>query len=240
MKVAVIQTNYIPWKGYFDLINDADVFVYYDEVQYTKNDWRNRNQIYAKNGLHWLTIPIAKRSVTRKISEVRIDDHRWQKKHLASIISAYGRAPYFKEIRELIEDVYIYRKWDSLSELNRYLIERISNQLGCATRFVDSKELVLKGDRIERLIDISRQMNATEYITGPAAWAYLEGSEQLFAESNVDLTLKDYSGYPEYRQGRQPFEHAVSVLDLVVNVGFDQAPWYIWAWRDSKNPSDAR
>src|SRR3954466_7356015 len=102
MRVVVLQSNYLPWKGYFDLIQNADVFVYYDEVQYTKNDWRNRNRICSKNGVHWLTIPIARDAVRLRISEVPLPDVRWQRDHFKTLTFSYRRAPYFEQIEPLL------------------------------------------------------------------------------------------------------------------------------------------
>lgn len=228
MKVVILQSNYIPWKGYFDLINDADIFVYYDEVQYTKNDWRNRNKIRSVNGDQWLTIPISKDAVKLKISEVRLEDPSWQALHHKSIYYAYKKAPFFKQIEPLINDVYLERKWDSLVQIDRHLIETISRMIGIQTRFVDSKQMDLKGDRVARLINVLKQLGASTYISGPSAKDYLTGSEQLFEEQNIKLVYKNYSGYPPYRQMAEPFSHAVSILDLLVNVELDQVNKYIW------------
>jgi hypothetical protein len=228
LKIVVLQSNYIPWKGYFDLINDADVFVFYDEVKYTKNDWRNRNKIRSVNGEQWLTIPISKDAVKLKISEVEIEDNAWQALHHKSIYYAYKKAPFFAQIEPLINEVYLEKKWTSLVELNRYLIEKITRLLGIQTRFVDSKELDLKGDRVGRLVHVLKQLNATTYISGPSAKDYLSGSEHLFAESNIQLIYKDYSNYRPYKQMAEPFTHAVSILDLLANVELDNVKNYIW------------
>jgi hypothetical protein len=228
LKVVVLQSNYIPWKGYFDLINDADVFVYYDETQYTKNDWRNRNKIYAVNAEQWLSIPIAKGAVKLKISEVQIKDASWQKLHYKSIYHAYKKAPFFSQIESLINEVYLEKKWLSLIELDRYLIEKISAMIGIKTRFVDSKNFDLSGEKVERLINILIQLGATQYISGPAAKDYLTGSEYLFEKNGIELIYKDYSAYPQYKQMREPFVHSVSILDLLVNVGLDEVGDYIW------------
>jgi hypothetical protein len=228
LKVVVLQSNYIPWKGYFDLINDADVFVYYDEVQYTKNDWRNRNKIYSMNGEQWLTIPIAKEAVKLKISDVQLPDPSWQALHHKSIYYAYKKAPYFSQLEPLINDVYLEKKWTSLAELNRYFIEKISTLLDIKTRFVDSKEFNLSGERVERLINILKQLKATEYISGPAAKDYLSGSEHLFYENGIHLKYKDYSRYVPYKQMCEPFNNFVSILDLLVNVKRDDIKNHIW------------
>lgn len=234
MRVVVLQSNYLPWRGYFDLIHDADLFVYYDEVQYTKNDWRNRNRICSKNGLQWLTIPIAKAAVKQKISEVTLPDARWQTDHFKSLYFAYKPAPFFHQLEPLLHEVYEQTQWTSLAALNRHLTERISRLIGIQTRFADSKEFVAEGNRVNRLVNLLKTVGATEYISGPSARDYLSGSEQLFAEAGIKLTYKDYSGYPSYRQLAEPFEPAVSVVDLVANLSLDQIPQYIWGWRQEE------
>ena len=227
MKVVILQSNYLPWKGYFDLINDADIFVFYDEVKYTKNDWRNRNKIYSVNGEHWLTIPITKDAVKLKISEVKMLDTAWQEMHFKSIYYAYKKAPYFFQIETLIHEVYLEKKWDYLIDVDRYLIEKIARMLGIQTRFEDSKKFDLTGERVERLISILLQLKATHYISGPSAKDYLNGSEHLFQENGIKLIYKDYSGYAPYPQMREPFLHAVSILDVLANVKLNEVKNHI-------------
>jgi hypothetical protein len=238
-KVAILQSNYIPWKGYFDIIHDVDTFVYYDEVQYTKNDWRNRNKIYSKNGLQWLTIPISKEAVKLKISQVALADHDWQALHYKSIYYAYKQAPYFRQLEPLLQNVYMERQWVWLVDINRYLLETIARMIGINTAFVDSKDLEQKGDRVDRLIDILRQLKADIYITGPSARAYLAQYEHKFADQGIVLSYKDYAGYPSYRQLGEPFAHAVSIVDLLANVELSTIGDYIWRWRTSPSMSIA-
>jgi hypothetical protein len=231
VKVVILQSNYIPWKGYFDLIHDADLFVYYDEVQYTKNDWRNRNRIYTRNGLQWLTIPISQHAVKQKISEVTLPDDRWQQQHLKALQIGYARAPYFHQLKSLIEEAYTSRSWKRLSEVNRFFIETISASIGIKTQFRDSSEFDLQGDRVERLVNLLKQAGSDTYISGPAAKDYLAGHEHLFSENNIQIVYKDYSGYPSYPQLSAPFEHAVSILDMIANLEINQIKNYIWEWR---------
>ncbi len=228
MKVVILQSNYIPWKGYFDLIHDADVFVYYDEVQYTKNDWRNRNKIYSVNGEQWLTVPILKDAVKQKISEVKIENYSWQALHHKSIYYAYKKAPFFFQIEALINEFYLEKKWVSLIELNHCFIEKISSMIGIQTRFDNSKNYNLSGERVERLINLLNQLGATHYISGPSAKNYLSGLEYLFEKNRIQLSYKDYSKYSPYKQMREPFLHYVSILDLLVNVKLDEVKNYIW------------
>jgi hypothetical protein len=227
--VVVLQSNYIPWKGYFDLINDADTFIFYDDLQYTKNDWRNRNKIKTSSGAKWLSIPVGT-SANRLICEVELTDTSWQRAHWDSLRQQYSKRPYFKMYRDFFEDVYLGRKWTNLSELNHYLIKYISiNILKTKTKFRDSREFELQGQKLDRLLDLVGKSGADRYISGPAAKAYIE--TQRFDQIAVELVWKSYADYPAYPQLYPPFEHGISILDLLFNVGPDAA-WYIWGWRN--------
>ena len=228
MKVAVIQSNYIPWRGYFDIIHDADLFIFHDDLQYTKNDWRNRNRIKLPGGPDWLTIP-AGSNENRLICEVELQSDDWQKKHWRLIAQHYSRAPHFASYKGFLEDFYLVRTWRNLSVLNQHLIRHISTEfLGIHTRFADSRTYAPAGKKLDRLLDLVSKAGASTYLSGPAAKDYIDPAR--FAELGIDLAWKDYAGYPEYPQRFPPFEHGVSILDLLFNTGPD-APWYIWGWR---------
>lgn len=220
MKVVVLQSNYIPWRGYFDLINDADVFCFYDEVKYTKNDWRNRNKIYSKNGCQWLTIPIDKNAVKSKISEV-IMPNGWQKKHAEILQLTYGRSPYFFQLEKILTDIYSQNQFQLLSEFNQNFITYLSNAFAFKTKFLDSSNFNLQGERITRLVNLLVDIGATEYITGPSAKNYLIGYENMFSDHNVKISYKVYGPYEEYKQLTDPFEPNVSILDLIANVSYE-------------------
>lgn len=227
-KVAVLQSNYIPWKGYFDIIHDVDLFVFYDDVQYTKNDWRNRNKIKTQNGPAWLTIPTGS-DLDRLICEVSLSDPRWQKNHYKTLVQYYSKAPFFRQYLSLLEEVYLARQWDSLSELNQYLIKTIARDcLGITTEFADSRSYEVTGKCLDRLLDLLNKVRAEEYISGPAARDYID--TRHFEAEGIQLVYKDYSGYPEYPQFFPPFDHYVTILDLLFHTGPD-APSYIWGWR---------
>ena len=227
--VVVLQSNYVPWKGYFDLVHDADAFIFYDDVQFTKNDWRNRNKIKTPQGAEWITVPVGT-DKDRLICEVEIKDAVWQAKCWKTIQHNYGKRPHFSRYQEFFEDVYLNRKWTNLSELNQHLIRAISRDLlGIDTEFHDSREYQTSGHKLERLLELVVKAGADCYISGPAAKDYIDPAR--FADAGIELVWKDYSGYPEYPQRFPPFEHGVSILDLLFNVG-PQAPWYIWGWRD--------
>ena len=227
-KVAVLQSNYIPWKGYFDIIHDVDLFVFYDDVQYTKNDWRNRNKIKTQNGPAWLTIPTGT-DLDRLICEVALSDPRWQKNHYKNLLQYYAKAPFFRQYESLLEEVYLARQWVSLAELNQYLIKTIARDcLGIATEFADSRNYGASGKCLDRLLDLLKKSGATNYVSGPAAQSYID--TEAFIRAGITLNYKSYSGYPEYPQFYPPFDHYVSILDLLFHTGPD-APEYIWGWR---------
>ena len=224
--VVVLQSNYLPWKGYFDLVHDADLFIFYDDLQYTKNDWRNRNVIKTTKGTEWITIPVGQNQ-NRLICEVSMSDHSWQNKHWTMLQSQYKHAPHFNWCRAFFEDVYLNRTWSNLSELNQFLIKRISSELlgNTSTAFADSREYTLEGKKQDRLLELLVQAGTTRYVSGPAARDYIEA--ERFADAGIELVWKDYSRYAEYLQLHPPFQHGVSIVDLLFNVGAD-APRYIW------------
>jgi hypothetical protein len=221
--VAIVQSNYIPWKGYFDLINFADALVLYDDVQYTRQDWRNRNRVKTSNGPLWLTIPVIGR-YPQTIEETLVSDPGWGVKHWKTIAAHYARAPYFKQYRELLEELYRTTSSPYLSQINRRFLDAFCELLRIETRLTWSSDYGASGARTERLVQICRQAGATEYLSGPAARSYLD--ESLFDQQGIAVRYMDYSGYPEYPQLHPPFDHAVSIVDLLLNVG-PEAPRYM-------------
>ncbi len=228
-RVAIVQSNYIPWKGYFDLINRVDEFVLFDDVQYTRRDWRNRNRIKTPHGPAWLTIPVAtKGRYLSPIKDVTVDDPRWASSHWRTIAAHYGRARCFARYRDRLEHLYASCEERRLSEVNRRFLAAFCEILGIGTRLSWSMDYLNAGDdglgRTERLVAICRRAGATSYLSGPAARAYLE--IDLFARAGIHVEFADYSGYPEYDQCHPPFVHEVSVLDLILNMGED-SPRYM-------------
>ena len=226
--VAILQSNYIPWKGYFDIIHDVDLFVFYDDVQFTHRDWRHRNRIKTAQGAQWLSVPTGQ-DRDRLICEVELKASAWQAQHWRTLQQHYGKCAHFVRYREYFEHVYLGTVWQRLSELNQSLIRHVSREfLGIGTEFADSRAYAASGHKLERLLDLVGKTGATSYLSGPAAKDYIV--PERFAERGVELLWKDYSGYPEYPQRFPPFEHGVSILDLLFNVG-PEAPRYIWGWR---------
>lgn len=217
-KIAILQSNYIPWKGYFDLIAAVDEFIVYDEMQYTKNDWRNRNKVKSKNGIEWLTIPVKVDSISQKIDETKVFDKKWFKKHQATLQTNYAKANCFNETKDIIFG--LYEKAESkekLSEINQIFIKGICDFLDIKTKISTSTDYNLIEGKTERLVDLCKQTNATNYLSGPSARDYID--ETLFKEKNIILEWMDYAGYNEYNQLNPPFEHGVSILDLIFNEG---------------------
>jgi len=197
----------------------VDLFVFYDDVQFTKNDWRNRNKIKTANGLQWLSIPCGQ-NIDRLIYEVDLNDSRWQKKHWNSIVTNYSPAKHFDEYKEFFKEIYIGKEWKNLSDLNQYIIKKISKEiLNMDTEFADSRAFNLSGDRKERLLSLLAKIEATEYLSGPSAGYYI--TDKDFKDAGINLEWMDYSDYPKYDQLFSPFEHGVSIVDLIFNEGAD-------------------
>ena len=223
--MAIVQSNYIPWKGYFDLINLVDEFVLFDDMQYTRRDWRNRNLIKTRDGLKWLTIPVAvKGNYFQTIKDTRISDPGWARKHWESIVHSYSKAQHFAAYRELFEALYLESQESFLSQINYAFLTAICKILGINTRITWSMEYTSVEGKTERLVNICKQAGATTYISGPAARDYID--ETLFIAEGISLEYIDYSSYPDYRQLFPPFEHGVSVIDLIFNEGAS-APNYM-------------
>src|SRR5262245_50258126 len=184
-KVAVIQSNYIPWKGYFDIVNMVDEFVLFDEAQYTKRDWRNRNKIKTANGTSWLTIPVnVKGKFEQRISETEIHNQHWVQDHWKTIQHNYAKAPYFSDYRPIFDDSYNEAAEETLlSHVNYIFLKAICDLLGIHTRLSWSSEYELVDGKTDRLIGLCQQLNATEYLSGPSAKDYLD--ESLFHNANM-------------------------------------------------------
>lgn len=218
--ILIDQSNYIPWKGYFDMINMVDEFMLYDDMQYTRRDWRNRNKIKTPQGLYWLTIPVkVKGKFFQKIKDTYISDSKWAQEHWKVINYNYSRAPYFGAYKKIFEKLYLGSKTTRLSEINSGFIEAICKLLGIKTKITSSSDYNVIEGKTERLVDLCQQAKATEYLSGPSARDYIRSD--LFKKAGIKLTYMDYSGYPEYPQFYPPFEHGVSILDLIFHTGPD-------------------
>jgi hypothetical protein len=234
-KVAILQSNYIPWKGYFDMIAAVDEFVLYDDMQYTRRDWRNRNQIKTPQGLQWLTIPVkVKGRYLQAIRETEIDGTDWAASHWKALAQNYRRAPHFDEVAAWVEPLYRAATFADLSSVNRVFIEAVCRYLGITTRITNSWDYVLGKGTTERLADLCAQAGGQEYISGPAARDYIEDS--VFFGRGIKLTWFDYSGYLPYPQLWGDFSHNVTILDLLFNCGKD-SPRFMKPLRSHANSS---
>ena len=224
-RVAIVQSSYIPWKGYFDLINSVDEFVLFDDVQYTRRDWRNRNRIKTPSGPAWLSIPVSsKGQFEEPIREIDVDGHDWAVRHWRTLRANYARAPHFRAYAPILEQLYLGCAEPRLSGVNRRFLSAVCDILGIRTTLSWSWNYRIDAGKTHRLVSICRQAGADVYVSGPSAASYLE--PQLFHDAGIRLVYFDYSAYPEYPQLFPPFEHRVSVLDLILNAG-PESPRYM-------------
>ena len=224
-KIAILQSNYLPWKGYFDLIDYVDEFIIYDDVQYTRRDWRNRNKIKTPQGLKWITVPVkVKGKYNQLIKDVEIDGSDWASEHWNLIIQNYKTAPFFdryaSEIRTLLT-----RKHGLLSDLNLAFINYLCEKLAIDTEISQSSTYHPRGHKTDRLLSICENSGADVYVSGPAAKNYLEVSK--FTKSRKEVEWFSYDGYSSYNQLWGAFEHGVSVLDLLFCCGENSEKWML-------------
>lgn len=222
MNVVILQPSYIPWRGYFDQIRRADLFIFYDDVQYDKHGWRNRNQIKTAQGKQWLTIPVHSKGVTEgiPIREVRIDWSRpWAANHLKALTFAYTRTPFFASHVPWLDTVY-GRHDEFLADFTIWLTVEITRRLGNShTQFLRSSEIPgITGQKTDRLIQILRHVGASHYISGPSAREYVE--DDKFINAGISMEYMEYN-YPEYPQLYPPYDPYVTILDLMFMAGED-------------------
>lgn len=220
--VVILQSNYLPWRGYFDLLRRADHFVIYDTVQYTTNDWRNRNRIVGPKGAQWLTLPIrTKGRFGQSINEAEISDPDWARRHVSAIDNALAQAPYYKPwLRERLHDWFHNISGETrLSKVNKALIGAIAGELGLRTRLHDAADLPQLGDRTGRLVSICAHLGATHYLSGPSAQNYLD--EEQFAAHNIAVDWMRYTDYSHYKQVDGGYRSDVSTIDALAHLPID-------------------
>jgi len=226
---VILQPSYIPWRGYFDLIRRADVFVFYDDVQYDKHGWRNRNRVKTAQGTKWLTIPVLSRGNVSEgllLKDARISwTEDWAKKHAATLRQSYGKAPCFQAYAHLIDAFYAKRP-ELLCDFDIETTLELTRVLGIAEgrRFVRSSELGVVGAKTERLVEIVKKVGCDHYLSGPSAKDYID--DALFRDAGIGLEYIEYR-YPEYEQLHPPYDPQVTVLDLLFMKG-PEAPSLIW------------
>jgi hypothetical protein len=227
MNVVILQPSYIPWRGYFDQIRRADLFIFYDDVQYDKHGWRNRNQIKSAQGKQWLTIPVHSAGATQgtRIKDVKIDWSKpWSKNHLKALTISYNKAPSFKKYMPLLES-FFSRHDESIADFTIETTIALARELGLKhTRFMRASELEgINGQKTDRLIQILTKVGTTHYISGPSARNYIENEKFEAAGISLEYIVYDY---PEYPQFYPPFDSNVSILDLLFMTG-EEALKYI-------------
>ncbi len=217
MQIAILQPSFIPWLGYFDQIARTDAFVFLDDVQYTRRDWRNRNRIRTASGWMWLTVPVQTRGkFDQSLLETQIDHSTdWRAKHLQTLRHNYTRAPYFEEVFPQLENVYA-RELALLVDFCLEMLATINQILGLQTKIYRSSELNIEGQKADKILSLCQALNADEYLTGDLARDYLPVDE--FEERNIKLTYQNYV-HPEYHQLHAEFFSHLSVIDLLFNEG---------------------
>ncbi len=219
-RVAIVQSNYVPWRGYFDLIASVDEFILLDDAQYTRRDWRNRNRVKTAQGSRWLTIPVeVSGRYTQSIYETRVADSDWPQRHWDVLRQSYGRAERFEELAGFVERLYAEAPRSHLSSINVHFLAAIVEHLGISTPLRLSLDYEPRGVRSERLLDLCMKAGADEYVSGPAARAYLD--EALFRARGIKVTWFEYGPYAPYDQVHPPFDPHVSILDLLLCCGTD-------------------
>lgn len=217
MKVGIIQSSYIPWRGYFDFIASVDVFIVYDTVQYSKGSWRNRNRIKTSVGPRWLTMHVRHDTLHKRILDTMVDTSRpWRASHLDSFRQSYRHAPHYGLAAELFAGALGPEAAESISAVNLRLIRAVMEVLSIRTPLVMSETLDVEGDPTERLVKLVRAVGGTSYLSGPSASDYLD--VETFRAAGLGLFYKSYD-YPDYPQGPGPFVGEVTILDLIAHVG---------------------
>jgi len=235
-RVAIIQSAYVPWKGYFDLIRRVDEVILYDDAQFTKRDWRNRNRIKTASGPLWLTIPVeVKGKYLQAIKDAKVSDATWKERHWRTLQTTYSKAPHYRVYAAALEELYRGCDSNCLSAINFRFISKFCELLSIETSITWSMDYLLSGGRTERLVTLCQQAGATEYLSGPAARAYIEPS--FFEQAGITLSYMDYEGYPEYPQLYPPFDHHVSLIDLLVHTG-PEARAHLLPMRAGTLPAD--
>lgn len=231
MIAAIMQPTYLPWIGYFDLIDQSDAFVLLDTVAFSRQSWQQRNRIATPQGPLWLTVPV-QRDPDQPIAEVTIDNGRpWRRKHWGSLEMNYRRAPFWAECSPALQHIYD-REWTSLAQLNIELIQQLCTLAGIPANFVLASALgELGGGRDARLVEICRHLGGETYLSPLGALAYLE-ADTGFAAAGIELTFQNYR-HPSYLQPGGAFQAHLSFLDALMNVGPEAAS----VMRDGRGPS---
>lgn len=219
--LVVLQPGYLPWIGFFDQLRQSDTFVLYDDVQYDKHGWRNRNRVKSPGGATWLTVPVrTKGRPHQRLLDVEIDnEQRWAHQHLGTIRHLYARAPYVGRYLPHIVEV-LSRRWGRLVDLNLELLSLLTAWFDLDRTILRSSQMGISGGGTRRLVDIALETGASRYLTGDAAKDYLD--VPMFAEHGIEVEWHGY-GHPTYPQQHAGFVPYLSALDLLMNCGGEGA-----------------
>ena len=215
--IAILQPGYLPWLGFFEQMALVDTFVYLDDVQYTKQDWRNRNRILTKTGIQFLTVPVSVKSTHQKILETKItQDSKWQKKHLNLIKASYQKSEYFDLVFSILAKTLL-QKFEYLIDLDVALVEQINSLLDIKTKIVFSSQISKPDqDKNLKLLEICKSQNATLFYDGAAAKSFID--TKLFKNHGITMCFQDYK-HPEYPQFKTDFVPYLSIVDLLFHKG---------------------
>ncbi len=228
-RVAIVQSSFLPWKGFFEIIHDVDTFVFYDTVQFSKRSWINRNRIKSPLGTRWLTVPV-NASTKNTILETMVSDANWHNRIFSTLRQSYYKQEYWWTIEDLFSQIE-KENFTSISEINQFFIKEICRLIGIETKLICSSTIPQQGSKSDRLISILRHLGADSYLSGPSAKSYI-GRE--FHELGIELCWKNYDGYPEYIQPHGEFDHFVSIVDILSSMGPNTGD-YVYGWRENSN-----
>jgi hypothetical protein len=221
-RVAVLQSNYAPWRGQFALMASVDAFVFYDEVQFTVRDWRNRNRIGTKDGIRWLTVPVPGHSRSRRVSEVMLESPAWQAEHARILRETFRKAPHFAQLEGVVASILEGRQWQRLVDVDRALLVTLTQALGIGLEFIDSADLQLPEGRAERMLATLQQVGATHYLSGPSAREYLEPARPQFERAGIAIDYMSYPTLPAYAHVHGCYDPALSIYDVIAHVPFEK------------------
>ena len=219
MKIAICQPTYLPWIGYFDLMDQVDAFVLLDSVQFEKQSWQHRNRIKIASGLQWLTVPVVYRGCFgQTINQVAIRDPEFARKHLRGIELSYRRAAYFDSYYPELAEILQAHSKGLLADLNAGLLRWFRSIFGIRTPMVCSSAMNGRGRRSQLLVNVCLELNADGYLSPPGSTSYLLNDLELFVNAGIEVEFHHYQ-HPEYSQLFPPFCPYASALDLIFNEG---------------------
>lgn len=220
-KIAIVQSNYIPWIGYFNLINNVDEFIFLDSVQYTTRDWRNRNRIKTASGLNWLTIPVLYTERRQLIRNTQIATPNWSLLHFDTLRHVYSRAEGWSKVHDFIENMYQQaQSLRYLSDINNLFVNQICQFLAIETPITADTSVIDTPEHFgasERLLQLCLKRKADVYVSGPAAQNYLDVA--MFNRYGIEVEWMCYGPYPPYKQLYGDFVQSVSIIDMLTSLG---------------------